>query len=107
MMFVVDQNLPVWLASWLRDQGHGAVHLREVGMQAADDSMVATLVRERRGVLITKDGDFAQPPGPGAPVVWVRIGNATHSRLANTWARMWPEIEAGLAAGDQLIEVRG
>jgi predicted nuclease of predicted toxin-antitoxin system len=106
MNFVVDQNLPAWLAGWLRDTGHDAVHLREIGMQAAMDDEVAALVRARSAVLITKDGDFARPPGPGAPVVWVRIGNATHGRLVAVWADVWADVVLALENGETLIEVR-
>jgi predicted nuclease of predicted toxin-antitoxin system len=92
MNFVVDQNLPAWLAGWLRDTGHDAVHLREIGMQAAMDDEVAALVRARSAVLITKDGDFARPPGPGA----LSSGSASATppmavslRFGQTSGRMW------------------
>ncbi|MEQ8433838.1 MAG: DUF5615 family PIN-like protein [Oceanicaulis sp.] len=106
MNFVVDQNLPAWLAGWLRDAGHDATHLREIGMQDATDNEVAALVRARSAVLISKDGDFARPPGPGAPVVWVRIGNATHGRLAAAWGEVWPDVARALENGETLVEVR-
>ena len=106
MNFLVDQNLPVWLAIWLREAGYGAAHLRELGLQTASDRDVAALARARGAILVTKDDDFARPPGPGAPVVWVKIGNATHTRLASVWDRLWPDIVAALKDGETLVEVR-
>ena len=60
MRFLVDANLGVGVAAWLRQRGHDAVHLREEGLQRLPDPEVwAKAVAERR-VLLTCDLDFGE-----------------------------------------------
>ncbi|XBQ17495.1 MAG: DUF5615 family PIN-like protein [Oceanicaulis sp.] len=106
MNFLVDQNLPVWLAIWITDQGLPAEHVRRIGLARASDGDIVEEAQRRRAAIITKDGDFAQPPGPGVPVIWVRLGNTTHQRLAKDWPAAWPQIIEALDAGEMLVEVR-
>jgi len=106
MRFLVDQMLPVWLADWLVEAGFEAEHVRRIALASANDAQVAAAARARDAILITKDGDFAQPPGPGVPVIWIRFGNTTHASLAERWSRVWPEVIAALESGESLVEVR-
>ena len=106
MRFLVDQMLPVWLADWLTERGYSAEHVRRIALASADDREIAEAARVRDAVLITKDGDFAQPPGPGVPVIWIRFGNTTHAALAQRWARVWPDVVQALDSGESLVEVR-
>lgn len=106
MKFLVDQMLPVWLADWIIDAGFEAEHVRRIGLASANDAQVAEATRARSAILITKDSDFAQPPGPGAPVVWVRLCNTTHAALAGLWVRVWPDFLGALRSGETLVEVR-
>ncbi len=106
MRFLVDQMLPVWLANWISDQGDEAEHVRRIGLSDAPDSAIQIEARRRQATIISKDSDFAQPPGPGVPVVWVRLPNVTNKALADTWPRAWPKVKAQLEAGEQLIELR-
>ncbi len=60
MRFLVDANLGVGVAAWLRQRGHDAVHLGEEGLQRLPDPEVwAKAVAERR-VLLTCDLDFGE-----------------------------------------------
>lgn len=41
MNFLIDAQLPPTLCGWLRERGHQAVHVFEIGMVAASDAEIA------------------------------------------------------------------
>jgi predicted nuclease of predicted toxin-antitoxin system len=60
MKFVVDAQLPPALAAWLRDKGHDAVAVREIGLREADDGDIWSYARAERAIVVTKDEDFGR-----------------------------------------------
>lgn len=58
MRFVVDANLSPRVAGYLRDGGHDAVHVAEVGLLSASDPVIMDWARENRRVIISNDTDF-------------------------------------------------
>lgn len=59
--FLIDEMFPPAAAVLLRDTyGHDAVHVAEVGLQAAEDVLVAAVARaEGRAVVTENVADFA------------------------------------------------
>lgn len=59
--FLIDEMFPPAAAALLREKyGHDAVHVSEVGLQAADDSVVAATGRaEGRAVVTENVADYA------------------------------------------------
>lgn len=59
--FLIDEMFPMAAAVLLRDTyGHDAVHVAEVGLQAAEDAQVAAVARgEGRAVVTENVADFA------------------------------------------------
>ncbi len=58
MNFRIDNNLSPLLADALKGAGHDAVHVRDIGMQAAPDEAVLEQARIGEQVLIYADTDF-------------------------------------------------
>lgn len=105
MRFLVDEQLPPALAVQLRNDGHDAVHVLEIGLEGAPDKQVKLEALNRQAVLVTKDADFAVLLlGPPA-ILWIRIGNVTNRVLWSALKPRLPEIIASFAAGDMLVEV--
>jgi predicted nuclease of predicted toxin-antitoxin system len=59
MKFLVDENLPSPIAPLIRELGHDAIDVREIGLRGAPDSAIAAYARANKLCLITADGDFA------------------------------------------------
>lgn len=108
MKFLVDAPLPPALAVWLREQGHEAQAVREVGLREADDGLIWDRALQMEAAIITKDEDFAvrsQRTAAGPVIVWLRVGN-TSNRALRAWLE--PRL-AGIvqlvSQGSRLVEV--
>lgn len=109
MRFIVDANLPPALADWIRNAGHDASHISDLGLTTATDQQIWARARQDGACIVSKDEDFlilktAEPNGPA--LVWVRIGNATRPHLLDRFAKSWKQVLRELAAGEGVIEIR-
>jgi predicted nuclease of predicted toxin-antitoxin system len=106
LRFIVDAQLPIALAVWLREKGCDADHVAVLNMETARDSEIARLARKRSAIIITKDADFIgfsteQTP----PVLWVRLGNITRRQLIASFEQAWPGIIRAFEDGELLVEL--
>jgi predicted nuclease of predicted toxin-antitoxin system len=107
--FLVDNQLPVALARFLRGQGHQADHVLDTGNDEASDREIWEIARSDGAWLVTKDEDFfhlANRPGERGKLIWVRLGNCRNPALL---ARIEAELDAILAAGEaghRVVEIR-
>lgn len=107
MKFLVDAQLPPALCRWLRDHGHDAVHVSDIGMIAAGDAAIAARAEADDAVLVSKDEDFVVLRLPDRfALLWLRCGNATNRALVAWLEPRWGRIEQLLVSGERLVEVR-
>jgi predicted nuclease of predicted toxin-antitoxin system len=97
---LVDANLPPHLARLLRERGHEASHVGEIGLGIAGDREILQHARERGWVVVTFDLDFAElaAAGTGLPagIILLRLRSA---RLDKVLRRLLITLAA---AGDAL-----
>lgn len=58
MRFLVDNALSPLLAERLRQGGHDATHVRDYGLQTADDDTIFALAEQENRTVISADTDF-------------------------------------------------
>ena len=60
MRFLIDNALSPVLAKQLQREGHDAVHVRDHGIEQADDETVFARAADEGRVLVSADTDFGQ-----------------------------------------------
>lgn len=107
MKFLIDAQLPPALCGWLRERGHEAVHVFEIGLIGAADTEVAARAEAERAVLVSKDEDFVALRLPDRFVfLWLRCVNATNRAFRQWLDERWGRIEELIEAGEQFVEAR-
>lgn len=109
MKFLVDNQLPVSLAKYLRQRGFDCQHVLEAGWGDVLDSDICRQAELQERIIISKDEDFfffAKQPEAKIKLIWVRLGNCRTSALLAAFERSWPNMESCLKAGDRIVEIR-
>ena len=109
MKFLVDNQLPAALARFLASRGVECQHVLDLNLGGATDAAIWEHASRNDCVVISKDEDFlylANASSAKARFVWIRFANCRTKALLAAVERLWPKIEAGLKAGDRIIELR-
>jgi predicted nuclease of predicted toxin-antitoxin system len=88
MRFLIDEDLPRSTGDLLRQYGHDAIDVRDVGLKGSKDSEVAAYAQKEGLALLTGDFDFSDirkyPPGQYKGLVVLKVpGMATASYILN------------------------
>ena len=103
MRFLADMGVSQRVATWLCDQGHDVVHLRDEGLhRLPNGDIFAKAIRESR-IVLTFDLDFgeilAQARGEKVSVVLFRLKNASTPFVIRRLAGVLPDSEQALQDG--------
>ena len=85
MRLLLDQNLSPRLLTALANPHPGSTHVREIGLQAADDDTVWQYATEHGFTIVSKDADFHERSfllGHPPKVIWIRRGNCSTDEAA-------------------------
>ncbi len=80
MKLLLDQNLSHRLARALVDIYPESVHVRDVGLNMASDTIIWEYAKQYGFTIVSKDADFHQRSfvlGYPPKVVWIRRGNCS------------------------------
>ncbi len=82
--FLIDEDLPILLASLLRQRGHAAHHIQELNLRGSSDARVYAAAQEREAVVVTGDSDFGNllrfPLGSHFGIAVIRYPTAMRTR---------------------------
>lgn len=84
MKLLFDQNLSPRLVPALMDLFPGSVHVRDLGLQSADDEAVWDYAVKNGFSIVSKDSDFRQRSfvfGHPPKVIWIRRGNCSTTEI--------------------------
>jgi hypothetical protein len=112
MHFLIDASLPRSTAALLRQRGHDATDVRDVGPALALDPAIAAYAKANQFALITADFDFADvrayPPADYAGIVVIdRPQGATVSAVLAPIERLLdaPDVLAALPGRLAIVDV--
>ena len=84
MKLLFDQNLAPALTARLADVLPESMHVRQAGLERADDDRVWRFALEHGLAIVTKDSDFqerSQIAAVAPRIVWIRRGNCSTAEI--------------------------
>jgi predicted nuclease of predicted toxin-antitoxin system len=105
---LLDANLAPRLAAALSDLFPESKHVRNVGLERADDRSIWDFARDNGFTILSKDSDFHQLSFVlGAPpkVIWIRAGNRSTQELERIVRSRTHDIGAFAADPDETFLV--
>ncbi|MBI5866240.1 MAG: DUF5615 family PIN-like protein [Planctomycetes bacterium] len=117
MRFLIDNSLSPRLALELGRLGHEVVHLRALGLAAADDRTIFERARSEARVLVAQDADFAailaQTRSHAPSELLLRTRLKSTETILRTLVAQLPDVSSSLESGaivvieDARIRIRG
>jgi predicted nuclease of predicted toxin-antitoxin system len=97
MTLLFDENLSHKLVRRLADLFPDSVHVRDVGLKAADDPVVWEYAKKNGLMIVSKDSDMHQRSfvlGHPPKLIWVRLGNCSTWDIEKLLRENFSAVEA-------------
>ncbi|MBI3126453.1 MAG: DUF5615 family PIN-like protein [Candidatus Tectomicrobia bacterium] len=111
MRFLADMGVDGRVVRWLREHGHDAAHLRDMGMQRAPDEEVFSRAVSENRILLTFDLDFGEiaalARGRRIGVVIFRLHNTRASHVIERLSRLLESSPEALERGSVVVAEEG
>lgn len=95
MRLLLDQNLSHRLKHPLAPVYADVAHVRDFGLERADDTSVWSFAKDKGFAIVSKDSDFHQRSlvfGHPPKVIWLRLGNCSTSDIEEVLLNVQPAI---------------
>ena len=110
MKLLFDENLSPRLVGLLAASWPDSAHVEAAGLRRAPDEAIWRFARDHGFAIVSKDDDFsslALVRGAPPKVIWLQVGNAPTSRIAEMLLRDAPVLERfGNEPSEALLIVR-
>jgi len=111
MKLLFDENLSFKLRAKMQDAFPGSKHVRDLGLEQAEDIEIWEFSKNKNFVIVTKDADFndlsvmwGYPPY----IVWLRTGNTRVRQIESILRAYQERIEKSVSEGKYgIVEIKG
>lgn len=107
MRFLLDNNISPRVIPALCASRHDAVHVRDIGLGAADDERVFDIAAQQNRVLLSQDTDFgsllATRQRKQPSLILFRRREKSAERLQSLLLELLPRVRADLESGSVVV----